>query len=171
MFLRMNKLLGALGARTIIIGSVLASTCLLWTTPVHADVVNDWNAITLRCVQAPPPIGNRGGPVGLLDIAVVQIAVHDAVQSIERRYGAYRYATAGSGSVDAAVAAATYDVLVGLYGADDPCLVGVANPAVTYAGDAGLLAGSGAAAALLPEYRPTAIPTPSAILAGYLSWD
>jgi len=67
MFLRMNKLLGSLGAQTIITGSVLASTCVLWTTPVHADVVNDWNAITLRCVQAPPPIGNRGGPVGLLD--------------------------------------------------------------------------------------------------------
>ncbi|MDQ3421046.1 MAG: hypothetical protein M3541_20115, partial [Acidobacteriota bacterium] len=93
--------------RTISAGLVLACTCLAWTPPVHADVVTDWTAITLRCVQAPPPIGNRGGPVGLMDIAVVQAAVHDAVQSIEGRYEAYRYTTPGSGSVNAAVAAAT----------------------------------------------------------------
>jgi hypothetical protein len=153
-FLRLNNLLGDVMVRTISSGLVLACTCLVWTPPALADVVTDWNAITLRCVQAPPPIGNRGGPVGLMDIAVVQAAVHDAVQSIEGRYEAYRYTTPGSGSVNAAVAAATYGVLVGLYGADDPCLVGVANPAVTYAGDNGVFSGNGAAAAILPEYRP-----------------
>jgi hypothetical protein len=126
------------------------------TTTVHGDVVTDWNAISLRCVQGGPgAAANRTGAVGLLDIALVQAAVHDAVQAIEGRYQAYRYSTPGAGSTSAAVAAASYGVLVGLYGADDPCLVGVANPAATYAGDAGLLAGSGAAAALLLEYRPT----------------
>jgi hypothetical protein len=95
--------------------------------------------------------------VGLLDIALVQAAVHDAVQAIEGRFESYRYtnpAMLGTGSPEAAAAAAAWGMLVGLYGADDPCLAGVTNPAVTYAGDAGLQAGNEAAAALLPLYRP-----------------
>ena len=142
--------------RSISAGFVLSVTCFAWTPSVVADVVTDWNAITLRCVQGAPPAipANRSGPIGLLDIALVQAAVHDAVQAIEGRYEAYRYTTPGGGSTSAAVAAASYGVLAGLYGADDPCLVGVANPAVTYAGDPGLLSGSGAAAAMLLEYRP-----------------
>jgi hypothetical protein len=61
----------------------------------------------------------------------------------------------GVGSVQAAAAAAAYGVLAGLYGSDDACLATVTNPAVTYAGDAGLNAGTEAAAALLPLHRPT----------------
>ena len=55
----------------------------------------------------------------------------------------------GVGSPEAAAAAAAYGVLAALYGADDPCLAAVTNPAVTYAGDLGLQAGNEAAAALL----------------------
>ncbi len=144
-------------ARSISAGLVLACACFAMTPPAHADIVTEWNAITLRCVQGAPPLipANRTGPVGLLDVALVQAAVHDAVQAIEGRYEAYRYTTPGSGSLNAAVAAASYGVLVGLYGADDPCLVGVPVPSSTYPGDAGLVAGNGAAAALLLEYRPT----------------
>jgi hypothetical protein len=58
------------------------------------------------------------------------------------------------GSPEAAAAAAAYGVLVGLYGADDPCLAAVTNPAVTYAGDPGLQAGNEAAAALVLLHRP-----------------
>ena len=143
--------------RSVSAGFVLAVTCFASTPSAMADVVTDWNFITLRCVQGAPPLvpANRTGPVGLLDIALVQTAVHDAVQAIEARYEAYRYTTPGVGSTSAAVAAASYGVLVGLYGADDPCLATVADPAVTYAGDPGLLSGSGAAAAMLLEYRPT----------------
>jgi hypothetical protein len=99
----------------------------------------------------------------LLDIALVQAAVHDAVQAIEGRFESYYFEDAtlrGTGSVNAAAAAAAYGVLVALYQADDPCLAGVANPAVTYAGDGGLVAGAAAAAAYAPLYRPTfALPT------------
>jgi hypothetical protein len=63
----------------------------------------------------------------------------------------------GVGSPEAAAAAAAYDMLVGLYGADDQCLATVTDPAVIYAGDSGLQAGSEAAAALLPLYRPTMV--------------
>ena len=145
------------------LAGLILSAPLAWCLPANADAVTQWNAITLACVQGPPNPPNRGGPPGLLDIALVQAAVHDAVQAIEGRFDAYEYANPamlGVGSPAAAAASASYGVLVGLYGADDPCLVGVVNPAVTYAGDAGLQAGAAAAAALLPLYRPIfAMPT------------
>jgi hypothetical protein len=142
-----------------------AAAIALWLTfgtgaTAHADAVTDWNAVTLRCVQvtvAPNLTPNRGGPPGLMDIALVQAAVHDAIQAIEGRYEPYEYANParrGAGSPAAAAAAATHGLLARLYGADDPCLVGVADPAITYAGDAGLIAGAEAAAALHALYRP-----------------
>ena len=131
-------------------------------TPAQASVVTDWNAITLICVQgqvAPVAIpANRAGPPGLLDTALVQAAVHDAVQANQGRFEAYHYenpALLGVGSAEAAAAAAAYGVLVGMYGAANPCLATVTNPAVTYAGDPGLQAGNEAAAALLPLRRET----------------
>jgi len=135
---------------------LVACVCLGWSPSAQADVVTDWNAIAQRCVLGGPTPPNRPGPPGLLDIALVQAAVHDAVQAIEGRFQAYHYSNAamlGSGSPEAAVAAATFGVLAGRYGADNACLVGVPDPAVTYAGDAGLLAGDEAAKAMLPLYR------------------
>lgn len=141
-----------------LLGAVAASG---WA-PAQASVVTDWNAITLVCVQgqtAPVVIpANRAGPSGNLDVALVHAAVHDAVQANQGRFEPYHYensALRGVGSPEAAAAAAAYGVLVGLYGADDPCLATVTNPAVTFAGDAGLQAGNEAAAALLPLYRPS----------------
>ena len=125
---------------------------LSWALPTQADVVTEWNAVTVDCS------GNRAGPSGLFDIALVQTAVHDAVQAIQGRFEAYEYenpALLGVGSPAAAAAAAAYGTLVGLYGADNPCLATVTDPAVTYAGDPGLQAGNEAAAALLPLYRPS----------------
>ena len=143
-------------------GSIVCAV-LSFAGSAYADAVTDWNAITLSCVQGPPNPANRPGPPGLLDIALVQAAVHDAVQAIQGRFESYQYANPallGVGSPQAAAAAAAYGALVGLYGAGDPCLAGVADPAVTYAGDAGLQAGDEAAAALLLLYRPAfALPT------------
>ena len=48
--------------------------------PACADAVVDWNQITVDAVTV-----GRPGPIGLVDIALVQVAVHDAVQAIERR--------------------------------------------------------------------------------------
>ncbi len=136
---------------------------LVWTT-ASAGVVTDWNAVALRCVQGAPPLApNRGGPPGLLDIALVQAAVHDAIQAIEGRFEPYQYDNAarrGSGTPTAAAAAASYGVLTGLYGTANGCLAGVPDPSVTYAGDPGLVAGEEAADSLLSLYRPSfALPT------------
>ena len=131
-----------------LIGAISLSCAL----PTQADVVTEWNAVIVDCS------GNRAGPSGLFDIALVHTAVHDAIQAIQGRFEAYEYenpALLGAGSPAAAAAAAAYGTLVGLYGVDNPCLAAVIDPAVTYAGDPGLQAGNEAAAALLPLYRPS----------------
>ena len=81
--------------------------------PVFADVdaVADWNRIAVDAVTV-----GRPGPVGLVDIALVQIAVHDAVQAIDRRFEPYHFeAQRARGSRSAAAVAAAHDVLVGMY--------------------------------------------------------
>jgi hypothetical protein len=147
--------------RRIVIALLAAVATSAWA-PARADVVTSWNSIIVVCVQgqtAPVAIApNRPGAGGLLDVALVHAAMHDAVQAIQGRFEPYHYDNAalrGVGSVDAAAAAAAYGLLVELYGADDPCLVGVTNPAVTYAGDPGLQAGNESATALFPLYRPS----------------
>jgi hypothetical protein len=137
---------------------IVVALSLAWCVPAHGDAVTDWNAIALSCTQGPPAPPNRPGPPGLMDIALVQIAVHDAVQAVQGRFEAYEYedpSRLGVGSAAAAASAAAHGVLVGLYGPDDPCLATVTDPAVTYAGDPALQTGAAAAAAVLPLYRPT----------------
>jgi hypothetical protein len=140
------------------IAVLLAAASLAWTAPADAQVVTNWNAITLSCVSGPPNPPGRAGVPGLLDIALVQAAVHDAVQANRGDYEPYYYsnpAQLGVGSAEAAAANAAYRVLVGLYGSGAACLSGVTNPATTYGGDPGLQTGNDAAQATLSLYRPT----------------
>ena len=63
-------------------------------------------------MAAAPP---RPGPVVFLDLAIVQAAVHDAVQAIDRRFEPYHVEIPGaSGSPEAAAAKAAHDVLVNI---------------------------------------------------------
>ena len=81
--------------------------------PAFGDAVTDWNAITLDAVTA-----GRPGPIGMVDVALVQAAVHDAVQALDRRYEPYHVEierALSKGRRSAAVAAAAHDVLVGMY--------------------------------------------------------
>ncbi|HEX7173987.1 MAG TPA: vanadium-dependent haloperoxidase [Pyrinomonadaceae bacterium] len=74
--------------------------------------MTDWNAIAVQATIT----GGRPGPTGVLDIAMVQAAVYDAVQAIERRYEPYYVEIPGaSGSSVAAAAKAAHDVLVHLF--------------------------------------------------------
>lgn len=74
-----------------------------------ADVIADWNAIASQTIAA----GGRPGPSTLLDFAVVHVAVHDAVQSIERRYKPFHeYVPDASGSPASAAVSAAREVLV-----------------------------------------------------------
>src|SRR5215207_7656895 len=77
---------------------------------VVASAVLDWNQITVDAVTV-----GRPGPIGMVDIALVQVAVHDAVQAIEKRFEPYHFdAERAAGSRSAAVTAAAHDVLVGM---------------------------------------------------------
>jgi hypothetical protein len=78
------------------------------------DAATDWNSIAVQAlVAATPP---RPTPIVFLDLAVVQAAVHDAVQAIDRRYMPYHvmFLRRASGSPDAAAARAAHDVLVNI---------------------------------------------------------
>jgi hypothetical protein len=125
---------------------------LSWASSAHADAVTYWNDVTVEAVTA----GRPGGP-GFLDVALVHAAVHDAVQAIQRRFEPYSAALQGSGSPDAAVGAAAYGVLLGIYPKQQALLDMKYKEFLAssgLAGNPGLAVGQQAAAALLKQYRP-----------------
>ena len=76
-----------------------------------ADVVTDWTFIGAQAVVA------NGGRASLVDIAISQAAVFDAVNAIERRYQPYKVvptSPARGASPEATAAAAAHRTLVGL---------------------------------------------------------
>jgi hypothetical protein len=86
---------------------------------VLGDPVLDWNAISSQAILT----GGRPGPSGLLDFTVVQAAVHDAVQAYDKRFETYAVDVQNaSGSVAAAVAKVTHDVLVNRFPAQAAAL-------------------------------------------------
>ena len=62
-----------------IANGLIAVSALLTAQVTNANAVADWNEIAMTAITA-----QRPGPQGMLDAALVHIAVHDAVQSIER---------------------------------------------------------------------------------------
>ena len=147
------------------LAGLIVCGALSWTGPVAADAVTDWNEITMNAVT----VGRPGAP-GTLDMALVQVAVHDAVQSIERRFEPYHVEIKGAtGSRSAAAAAAAHDVLVGLYPAQastlDATYFGyLADKGLT--GDPGLAVGQKVAAGILPLRRATPDPLPPPFIGG-----
>ena len=88
-------------------------TCLIMmlglTTVAIADAATDWNQRAVTFSSG----GGRPGPTWVLDVAIVQLAVYDAVQAIEGEYQPYCGSIPGaSGSTAAAAAKAARDVLV-----------------------------------------------------------
>ena len=100
----------------------IGALAIMLAAPVSAsaDAVADWNAIAVQATLATcpspacvPAIPARPGATGVLDIAMVQAAVYDAVQAIDRRFKPYYVEIPGaSGSPVAATAKAAHDVLV-----------------------------------------------------------
>jgi len=131
----------------------------------HADAVTDWNAITLDAVTA-----GRPGPIGMVDVALVQAAVHDAVQALDRRYEPYHVEIRGArGRRSAAVAAAAHDMLVGMFenqsmNLDTLYFNYLANNGLT--GDPGILVGQKVAARMLPLRRVNPNPLPPPFVGG-----
>jgi len=86
---------------------------ILWTGSVSAatDPVSRWNSIAIQTIMA----SGENGVVSSRTLAIVQVAIHDALNAIDSRYERYAFTgTAPNGaSVDAAIATAARDALVG----------------------------------------------------------
>jgi hypothetical protein len=158
---------------------------------VAADAVLEWNEIAVTNVDA----GGRG-PAGILDMAKVHLAIHDAVQAYFHNAETYcADIDNASGSASAAVAAAARDVLVALLPpAQDTAVITVYNTYLStngLVGNAGIAVGQQAAACILNlrmndgsfptvnpstffggtnpgEWRPTT-PTPTSMVAPWLA--
>jgi hypothetical protein len=145
--------------------ALVACTALALPGLVSADAVTDWNEITVAAVTT-----GRPGPIGQMDIALVQIAVHDAVQAIENRYEPYHFDMRNAhGKRSAAVAAAAHDMLVGMFPTQAATLDAtyyswLADNGLT--GDPGLVVGQKAAASLLPLRRVNPNPLPVPFIGG-----
>src|SRR5262245_52482877 len=89
---------------------ILPVVVLNWQTgPALADVITDWNekAIAFVTPRMTPPAAQRA-------VAMVQVAMFDAVNSIDRRYRPYKVQipAAAMTSKEAAAATAAATVLV-----------------------------------------------------------
>jgi hypothetical protein len=93
--------------------ALLASFVTLWSESVSAatDPVSYWNTVA---IQATVTAGQGAIPASRT-LAIVHVAIHDALNAIDSRYERYAFTgTAPNGaSVDAAIAAAVRDALVG----------------------------------------------------------
>jgi hypothetical protein len=142
-------------ARVVVLAAAIGSG------PASADAVTDWNDIANNAVAV-----GRAGPIGIQDLAVVQLAVHDAVQSYEKRFEPYyTEVNDAKGSRAAAVAAAAYGVLVAFYPAQAATLEAtyqtwLADHGLT--GNAGIAVGEAVAAraATLRRTDPSPLPLP-----------
>jgi hypothetical protein len=106
-------LIGALGCRAVFgpAAAVGRATAATTATRAETQAVVDWNLSALA--TAAVPNGVREGH----NLALVQAAVFDAVNSIRRRYAPYRdrVRAAGHESLIAAVASAAHAMLLARY--------------------------------------------------------
>jgi len=90
-------------------------TVMMQATAVRADVVLDWNAHAARAIVT---VGGQVPPRALIRLAMVHLAIYDAVNAIEGApFEPYvsRPSVERPASAEAAVAAAAHDVLVALF--------------------------------------------------------
>ena len=101
--------------------SLLLSVLAL-TMSVMADKVTDWNMIGNQAVIN----ANRGGAIGLIDMAYMHIPVYDAVNAINGgRYAPFavrRITVPPGASADAAVIEASYRTLLSIFPTQSPYL-------------------------------------------------
>jgi hypothetical protein len=132
-----------------------AASSALATSPARADAVSDWNEIASNAIVA---TAGQPPPVSVLSFAMVQGAVYDAVNAIDRGHRPYLVAPPArrSDSEPAAAATAAFRVLAALFPAQqaslqaryDASMAAVADtPPGAKAG--GIAAGQAAAAAML----------------------
>jgi len=123
---------------------------LVGAAHTSANPVLDWNDIAAQTILAP----STRGPAVTIDFAVVQAAIHDAVQSYEQRFEPYAvHVPDAEGSPAAAVAKAAHDVLVNRFPAQAGALDLLYGDYLADHGlavdDAGVLVGAEVAAGII----------------------
>ena len=80
---------------------------------LSSDAVLQWNAIALDAIR----VDRTAPPMAARDLAILHVAIYDAVNSIDRQYAPYvSYIDVHPrASKEAAVAAAAHDVLIALF--------------------------------------------------------
>ena len=96
----------------VAMAGMLARLSSLALAQPAANEVLQWNETTMKAIEA----NGQSNVVATRTLAMVQAAVHDALNAINRRYDAYYFEGPGdpAASPDAAVAAAAHTVLVGV---------------------------------------------------------
>ena len=96
------------------VSSIVCLWALAMAQPAFANEVVHWNETAMKAIVA----NGQNNIVSTRTLAMVQVAVHDALNAIDRRYDAYYFEGPGdtAASPDAAVAAAAHTVLVGIVG-------------------------------------------------------
>lgn len=88
---------------------------------LNPTVVLDWSAHARTALQA--ETGNQDPLVGTRTLAMVHLAMHDAVNAVDRRYQPYAYvARDADANAEAAAASAAHRVLAGLFPAQQASL-------------------------------------------------
>ncbi|HTE00393.1 MAG TPA: vanadium-dependent haloperoxidase [Mucilaginibacter sp.] len=98
----------------------IALALFAFSKPASADVITDWNLITVKATKVAKYNSNLGSRIE----AIEAIAVYDAVNSIKKIGTPYHYYAPPSGptSAQAAAAQAAHDVLVNYFPAQKPSL-------------------------------------------------
>ena len=98
--------------KKVIAACILVCVSLGFVNSANADVVTDWSVIA---TQALGVAGVRQGPAAAIDLAMVHLAIHDAIQAFQHRFETYADPVPNaSGSPVAAAATAAHDVLKGV---------------------------------------------------------
>lgn len=93
--------------------TLAAASALLFTPTCFADAILDWNEVALAEVI----VAGQTPPEGARTMAMVHVAMFDAVNAIDRRYTPYAFTSraAADSSPEAAASAAAHSVLAGLF--------------------------------------------------------
>jgi hypothetical protein len=98
--------------RLIAHATATASVVMLCATPLHADVVTDWNQTALEALKTGNVVGNPWSRA----MAMVHVAMSDAINTVQGRYTRYVFSApaAPSASAEAGAASAARQILLQL---------------------------------------------------------
>ena len=138
-----------------LLAAVAALFALAASAPARADTVTDWNAIASTAIVT---TAAQSPQASTLSFAMVQGAVYDAVNAIDRGHSPYLVepSTNPSDSKEAAAATAGFRVLAGLFPSQLPTLQPLYDASLAAVPDGprkddGIAAGDAAAAAMLVD--------------------